>query len=194
MREVKSVRKVAGTRPEGSYAGQGGVVERLTVSMKCCRHNWMVRAVFPTPPSPSTTILCGVVNLDAMLGIKDQEGKARREKEREERERCRWPGAAVAECRSERRVRASRCELSGEEKQERTAEEASGRSEQAEECRLKVRIEDEDGRGPGLDRRCAGWLVRVGGWDCPEDRRAMDWLVPSLLLVIAHRRVVEPPK
>lgn len=28
----------------------------------------MVRAVLPTPPSPSTTILCGVVNLDAILG------------------------------------------------------------------------------------------------------------------------------
>lgn len=29
----------------------------------------MVRAVFPTPPSPSTTILCGVVNLPAIVGV-----------------------------------------------------------------------------------------------------------------------------
>lgn len=53
----------------------------LTVSMKCCRHSWMVRAVFPTPPSPSTTILCGVVNLPAIVGFVG----------RETREGLMWP-------------------------------------------------------------------------------------------------------
>lgn len=51
--------------------------------MKCCRHSWMVRAVFPTPPSPSTTILCGVVNLDAMLSDEDEKEETRREEKRE---------------------------------------------------------------------------------------------------------------
>lgn len=32
----------------------------------------MVKAVFPTPPSPSTTILCGVVNLPAIVRIEEE--------------------------------------------------------------------------------------------------------------------------
>lgn len=35
----------------------------------------MVRAVFPTPPSPSTTILCGVVNLPAIVGFVGREAR-----------------------------------------------------------------------------------------------------------------------
>lgn len=57
----------------GTKIGRGG--RRLTVSMKCCRHSWMVRAVFPTPPSPSTTILCGVVNLPAIVGFVGREAR-----------------------------------------------------------------------------------------------------------------------
>ena len=34
----------------------------------------MVRAVLPTPPSPSTTILCGVVNLPAIVVFVGREG------------------------------------------------------------------------------------------------------------------------
>ena len=43
--------------------GGGG----LTVSTKCCRHSWMVRAVFPTPPSPRTTSLYNTIR-PAMMG------------------------------------------------------------------------------------------------------------------------------
>lgn len=38
----------------------------LTVSTKCCRVNCMVSAVFPTPPSPSTTSLYSTI-LPAMM-------------------------------------------------------------------------------------------------------------------------------
>lgn len=55
--------------------GRIGRGRLLTVSMKCCRHSWMVRAVFPTPPSPSTTILCGVVNLPAIVGFVGREAR-----------------------------------------------------------------------------------------------------------------------
>lgn len=49
----------------------------------------MVRAVLPTPPSPSTTILCGVVNLPAIVVFVGREARE-------------GPGVAVWSCEPER--------------------------------------------------------------------------------------------
>lgn len=40
---------------------------RLTVSTKCSKQSWMVKAVFPTPPSPSTTNLYNTCLFPTMM-------------------------------------------------------------------------------------------------------------------------------
>ena len=71
----------------------------LTVSTKCCRHSWMVRAVLPTPPSPSTTSLYSTI-LPAMMGAKSQ--RLRSDRAQTGNPRRRWPANP--------RARKRRCE------------------------------------------------------------------------------------
>jgi hypothetical protein len=52
---------------EGKGERSVGGDKELTVSTKCWRHSWIVKAVFPTPPSPSTTSLYSTI-LPAMMG------------------------------------------------------------------------------------------------------------------------------
>ena len=48
--------------------GEGDDEGARTVSTKCCRQSWIVRAVLPTPPSPNTTNLYSTI-LPAILAV-----------------------------------------------------------------------------------------------------------------------------
>lgn len=50
-----------------SAKGDGYEKSRLTVSTKCSKQSWMVKAVFPTPPSPSTTNLYNTCLFPTMM-------------------------------------------------------------------------------------------------------------------------------